>query len=63
MLLSFIYFHRQRVSHLRSEGHQWAWGELCCCHSFIVNVNVSFISKVKVTGGLGGIVLLSVKCY
>ena len=37
--------------------------ELCCCRSFIyyqiINVNVSFISKVRVTGGPGGIVLLS----
>ena len=29
-------------------------GESCCWHSFILNVNVSFVSKVGVTGGLGG---------
>ena len=53
MLLSFIYFHRQCVIRFRSEGHRWAWGELYCCHSFIFNANVSFISKVRATGGLG----------
>ena len=35
-------------------------GEFCCCHSFIyyqiINVNVSFISEVRVTCGPRGIV-------
>ena len=52
MLLSFIYFHRHCAIYLRSEGHRWAWGELCCCHPFIFNVNVSFISKVRALVGL-----------
>ena len=63
MLLSFIYFHRQRVIYFRSEGHWWAQGELCCCHSYILNANMSLLSKLRVTGGLGEILLLSVKCF
>ena len=34
VLLSFIYVPCQRVFHFKSER------ELCCCHSFIFNVNV-----------------------
>ena len=37
--------------------------QLCCCHSFIVTANVSFISKVRVTGGPGEIVLLSLNYF
>ena len=48
MLLSLIYVPRQSfISKVR--------GELCCCHSFVFHVNVSFISKVRVTGGPGGL--------
>ena len=57
VLVSFIYTQRQRVIRFKSEGHRWAWGKLCCCHSFIFNVNVSFISKVRVTGGFFAVCL------
>ena len=58
VLLSFLCFQCQHVIHFTSEGHRWAWGELCCCHSFVCNVNVLLISKVRVAGGPGEIVLL-----
>ena len=63
VFLSFICTQRQCVIRFKSEGHRWAWRELCYCHSFIFNVNVSLISKVRVTGGLWGIVLLLVNCF
>ena len=63
VLLSFIYFHCQCLIHFRSERPQRAWGELCCSHSFIFNVNMSFISTVRVAGGPGGMVLLPVNYF
>ena len=33
--------------------------QLCCCHSFSFPAKVRFISELRVTGGPGGIVLLS----
>ena len=59
VLLSFIYTQRQCVIRLKSEGHRWAWGELSRCHSFIFNVNLSFISKVRVTAGFSAACLSS----
>ena len=38
-------------------------GGLCCCHSFFFNFNVSFVSKMRVTGGPGGVVSLLVNCF
>ena len=38
-------------------------GELCCCQSIVFNINLSFVSKVRVTIGVSDVCLSSAPAW